>query len=136
MESNLDEFLKHRLSVQETNIDAPILERMSDARRIVEARKWKPIKKQTGLFSLISLFLFSRSTFYQVGLMGAVVVMYVFYFNLGNTTLYTGAGGGEENGFINSANSNTLAGLTHTSTSRSVQSTTVLPSIFTFASQN
>ncbi|MGZ3884571.1 MAG: hypothetical protein ACXVPQ_02815 [Bacteroidia bacterium] len=135
METNLDEFLKHQLSAQEADIAVPPLERVSDARRIVEARKWKPVKKQLAVFALPDFFLFPKKGIYQAGLLSMIIAGYFFCFTLSNTVYYNETSS-LQNEALNSANSNTLASLTHTSISSPVQSSTVLPSIFTFASQN
>lgn len=136
MKSNLDDLLKKSLSVDETSIDAPEMERLSDVRRVVESRKWKPVKKQTGLLSMFSIFLFPKSSLYPAGLLSMIVAGYFFYVTVGHS-VNCGSGVSFHEESMSPASSNTLASLTPTSSNNSsVQSQTVMPSIFTFASQN
>lgn len=134
MENNIENFLKHKLSVEDLHIEQPDISLVNEAREKIKQRK-KPLPEKENFFDMVLTF-FAKPL--QAGIASVLIIAGIFYF-INSQTGKNGYPLTSQNATANYSisSSTVLASLTqYTNNKTATSSSTVLTSIITFVVRN
>ncbi len=136
MESNLENFLKNKMSVDEIGIANPDLSLIENAGKKIGLRR-KISEKKPSVFGVLSAFFHPKLKLYYTGFASLIIIFGIFYIlkQKSKSNNFNMSGYSNTKTSVNS--STVLASLTqYTLNNTSVKSSTVLSSIMTFVVRN